>query len=127
MLTEPLDALYRPGRSKRPRLAEVSEALGCDAFVYAGWDGDSETLLEATAAGAFRASGPNAQSEDPSDLYGMRIGTENRRVSFGLLKVPAELRDAMAAGSLDAEQALLEHFGLDGSALSSPKRYGKAL
>jgi len=73
---EPPDLLQHtaPG-SNRPRLAELARRLACDAFHFELHENESISILEASADGAFLASGPDLEQE-----------------SFGLISVPENVR-----------------------------------
>ena len=73
---EPPDLLQHPAPgSNRPRLAELARRLGCDAFHFELHENESISILEASAEGAFLASGPDLEQE-----------------SFGLISVPENVR-----------------------------------
>ena len=96
--------------AERPRLADLTVAVGCDGFHLNMYDGDSLVLIESNAQGEIAFSGGGGSSPEKFAQY---ISKEHQQERFRLIEIPEmvqailEDREADILDQVDGISALL--------------------
>jgi hypothetical protein len=89
LLTAPLELLCESSATlHRPRLAGLTELLGCDGLQLNLYDSDSLVLLEASPEGAFEVSGFKGMDDDPFVWHGLPIPEKKLQCGFRMIEIP---------------------------------------